>query len=165
MPQRLEYPGAGNVHTNRQLPTVSTWCLKNRRVQIMRSVCSVLLLGLFSIAEALAQDAPRIFRFEGLLDRACPCPPGQVLATPPVDRAMILPPDPRFRPEIRTFRPPPDVQPRFRNLACRPLRPPAWLDSLQTKGLSLRSGERKRLLRFRFPDPWRSRADYARRSM
>jgi len=50
----------------------------------MRSVCSVLLLGLLSIADALAQDAPRIFRFEGLLDGACPCPPRQVLATPPV---------------------------------------------------------------------------------
>ncbi len=131
----------------------------------MRLVCSVLLLGLLSIADVLAQNEPRIFRFEGRLDQACPCPPGQVLATPPVDRAMILPPDPRFRPKIRTFRPAPGVQPHFRNLACRPLRLPAWLDSLRTKGLSLRSGERKRLLRFRFPDLWQSRADYARRSM
>jgi len=125
----------------------------------------MLLLGLLSIADVLAQDAPRIFRFEGFLDRVCPCPPDQALAAPPVDRAMVLPPDSRFRLEIRTFRPAPGVQPRFRNLACRPLRPSAWLDSLQTEGLSLRSGERKRLLHFRFPDPWRLRAAYARRSM
>jgi len=163
IPQRLKCPDADKMHTNRQSPTVSTWCLKNRRVQTMRSVCSVLLLGLLSMVDALAQDAPRIFQFEGLLDRACPCPPGQVLATPLVDQAMILPPDPRFRPKMRTFRPAPGLRPHFRNLACRPLRPPAWLDSLQTKGLSLRSGERKRLLRFHFPEPQSRR--YARRSM
>ncbi|SHK71316.1 hypothetical protein SAMN04488087_1812 [Rhodothermus profundi] len=127
----------------------------------MRPTRYVLLICALPLLNGWAQDEPRLFQFRLFSRGACPCPPGEVLTQPPVDRAMIRTPRTRYHPHIRLVRPAPAVQPHFRNLACRPLRqwakrtapqrPERWLKKWRPFSNQSRQNLPNESVRFIFP--------------